>query len=337
MTLVLAVILAQELDSRDRRGWKDAVSGARGRHADADPAVVSALDWLARHQKDDGSWAAGRADYDAGVTGLAVLAFLGAGRSHRSPEVRKTLQWILDHQDIEGRIGGRVPKFMYNHLICALALVDAYGLTGSYLIKSDAQRAVDFAVAAQNPGSGWRYDVRGGESDSSVTGWGLQVLRVAEWAGLNVPPRAMEGVRAWFDQVSDRSYGRFGYRDRMCRCGIPPPRLFDSHESTTAFGLLAMEDGNSAALLIRDLPSWKEMTIDFYYWHAATIALHDFHGKLPAEWDQALKDAILPHQRKDGSWDPVDAWSEDGGRAYATALNALTLETYYRYPGRSRK
>jgi hypothetical protein len=50
-----------------------------------------------------------------------------------------------------------------------------------------------------------------------------------------------------------------------------------------------------------------------------------------------MKGSILAHQRMDptdcrrGSWDPVDPWSADGGRVYATAVNTLCLEIYYRY------
>ncbi len=44
---------------------------------------------------------------------------------------------------------------------------------------------------------------------------------------------------------------------------------------------------------------------------------------------------------KNGSWEPVDRWSCEGGRVYATAINALTLEVYYRYDlvftGKGRK
>ena len=32
-----------------------------------------------------------------------------------------------------------------------------------------------------------------------------------------------------------------------------------------------------------------------------------------------------------GSWDPIGAWGEDGGRVYSTAILVLTLEAYYRY------
>ena len=47
--------------------------------------------------------------------------------------------------------------------------------------------------------------------------------------------------------------------------------------------------------------------------------------------------ALVSHQDVDdhkdtrGSWEPVGRWCGVGGRVYATALNALTLEVYYRY------
>jgi hypothetical protein len=51
-----------------------------------------------------------------------------------------------------------------------------------------------------------------------------------------------------------------------------------------------------------------------------------------------MKNALVPHQHtgkdgcRNGSWNPeVDRWGFEGGRVYATAINALTLEVYYRY------
>lgn len=32
-----------------------------------------------------------------------------------------------------------------------------------------------------------------------------------------------------------------------------------------------------------------------------------------------------------GSWDPIGAWGDEGGRVYSTAILTLTLEAYYRY------
>ena len=114
-----------------------------GRKGQADAGVEEpvflALKWLSRHQFEDGSWSAERSDahcgtlpkyagtscsikageahWDGGVTGLALLAFLGAGFSHLSKEthdgicfgdvVRKGLQWMIAQQDPEGCVGFR--------------------------------------------------------------------------------------------------------------------------------------------------------------------------------------------------------------------------------------
>src|SRR5690606_4539385 len=97
------------------------------------------------------------------------------------------------------------------------------------------------------------------------------------------------------------------------------------------------------------LPQWKHEKIDFYYWYYASLALYQVGG---SQWEQrskAMVRALVDHQRgnhpKDreagltnaevldeyGSWDPVGAWGGAGGRVYATAINCLTLETYYRH------
>jgi len=56
------------------------------------------------------------------------------------------------------------------------------------------------------------------------------------------------------------------------------------------------------------------------------------------KWNEPMKNALVPNQQaakggcRNGSWDPEgDRWGFEGGRVYATALNALTLEVYYRY------
>ena len=61
-------------------------------------------------------------------------------------------------------------------------------------------------------------------------------------------------------------------------------------------------------------------------------------GRHWRSWNEALKRALVPTQSRradgcaDGSWDPaVDRWGFAGGRVYATAINVLTLEVFYRY------
>jgi hypothetical protein len=191
--------------------------------------MLPALRWLARHQNADGGWSAngfssrcpgvpcfgsGQPYFDEAVTSLALLCFMAAGYSslskdtfvdpaapgrslHFGETVKKGLKWLMSRQDPDGCIGVEGPKFLYNHAIATLAFCEAYGMTASSPLKEPSQKAVDFLVAARNPGAGWRYGVRDGETDTSVTGWALMALKSAELAELNVPVTAVNEPLAW--------------------------------------------------------------------------------------------------------------------------------------------
>ena len=91
---------------------------------------------------------------------------------------------------------------------------------------------------------------------------------------------------------------------------------------------------------------WREQkgrslsTINVYYWYYATYAMFQFGGRPWKEWNRAMLKTLLRSQRSvsegdseevDGSWDPIGEWGVAGGRVYATALGAMTLEVYYRF------
>jgi hypothetical protein len=93
-------------------------------------------------------------------------------------------------------------------------------------------------------------------------------------------------------------------------------------------------------MLLADKPAWKGNKVDVYYWFWASRALFQYDGPSGpkwAAWNPLLKEALVPTQNgagsgdKAGSWEPVSRWSMEGGRVYVTAMNALTLEVYYRY------
>jgi hypothetical protein len=369
-----------------RLGGKKNLVSRGGGGSDTEGAVLAALKWLSRHQNADGSWRVtgytdecnkvskyasggkcspnpGRHDFDAGVTGLSILAFLGAGYSHLSREtydgicfgdvVRKGLQWLMSHQDPEGCIGSRqAEKYMYNHTICALAMSEAFGLTGSNLFKDQAQKAVDFTIASQNPDKGWRYSYRSGDNDSSVTGWAVMVLKSAEISGLSFPKTGYDGTRNWYDEVTEEQYYRVGYTHKGTGKVYVPNmnENFNHHEALTAIGMMSriFMDKNKgdaklsggAQLLVRDLPKWDGNDIDFYYWYYASLALFQYDGPSGTywgQWNKSMKDALVKNQNmgsagcKTGSWEPIDRWCGEGGRVYGVAINALTLEVYYRY------
>ncbi len=334
---------------------------------------MSALRWLARHQNPDGSWSVagytrqckttcapnpGNADFDGGVTSLSLLAFLGAGYTHLSKDtydgiswgdtVRKSLQWLMAHQDAEGCVGPRTAeKHMYNHAIGALALAEAYGMTGSRLFQEPAQRAIDFLVRARNPGKGWRYGAQSGDNDTSVTGWAVMALKSAEDSALPFPRTAWLDARTWLEEVTDEATGRAGYTHKGTgKIFIPDQNEgFDDHEALTAMAVMCRifmdrKKPGGVELLLRDPPRWDGTAIDFYYWYCASLALFQFDGPSGAKWkswNEPMKNALVKNQNpsstgcRAGSWEPVDRWSGEGGRVYATAINALTLEVSYRY------
>jgi hypothetical protein len=304
----------------------------------------------------------GYPEYDSGVTSLALLAFLGAGYTHQSHNtyegicfgtiVKKGVQWMLANQDTEGCVGGRSgAKYMYNHSIAALALSEAYGMTMTDLLKEPAQRAINFLINAQNPGLAWRYTARCGDNDTSVTGWAVMALKSAEISGLQTPGAGYDGAKAWLNQVTGADH-RVGYNARDTGKVVVEGRTeqFDHHEALAAIGVMsrifmsknradpALKGG--VDLLLKDLPAWDRYKIDFYYWYYATLALFQYDGPSGPSWrawNENMKNALVANQKgrpdgcQNGSWDPIDRWGFEGGRVYATAINALTLEVYYRY------
>jgi hypothetical protein len=260
--------------------------------------------------------------------------------------VRKALQYLLGRQGDDGFLGPRdASKPMYNHAIASLALSEAYGITGSNLFREQAQRALDTLAAAQNSGAGWRYAARSGDSDTSVTGWALLAFKSAEISGLSFRAAVCQGGRAWLDETTDE-FGRTGYTQRATGKVFLPGinERFEHHETLSAVAALSriLFDKNKAdarlsqacELLLKDKPSWEEAKRDFNYWFWASQALHQFDGPSGPKWrswNSDVKSVLVGNQEKDGSWEASDRWSSEGGRAYATAMNALTLETYYRY------
>ncbi len=343
-----------------------------------DKSVEKGLEWLAKHQTpDEGYWDAdgfqnqcsgtlcdgrGYPLYDPGVTGLALLAFLGAGYTHTAGKYKNTvsaaIKFLKRVQDPEGCFGTQTGHYMYSHAVATLAMTEAYGMTNSPLLRRPVEKGLAFLYRAQNPnpsGTGklaWRYSVQPGDNDTSVTGWVVMALKSARSAGLEVPGSVLEGARAWVDQMTDPATGRCGY----VQSGVSPVRApgreatwpRSKSEAITAVAMLTRVflDENpetskpiqqGARLCLERLPVWNEGdgSVDHYYWYYGTLAMFQVSGRQWAKWNKAMKKAIVDHQCKNGcekgSWDPIGPWGEDGGRVYATAVMTMCLEVYYRY------
>lgn len=369
-----------ELPDTTWRDWLAARGQNRTRLArveggggDTERAVDRALRWLARHQEADGRWSCDKfsarctgkkcdgpgiePEWDVGITGLAVLAFAGAGERPGSAKhgavVQRALDWLLSVQRPDGALGPETKDghWVYGHHIATQALAELLAAGGPDADwRGKLEAAVKLTLQAQNPTRGWRYGVRPGDSDTSITAWAFMSLLAARHAGIEVPDEAFQGALNWFRIVTWTGDGlaKTGYTQKGDNgARMPQAQHYKPTEAMTSAALACRllhgepPAGEAAVAGLRLLdnmpPVWapNEVT-DLYYWYYGALAAFQAGGPLWDTWSEALQGALLKHQRTgghvEGSWDPLSAWGCVAGRVYTTAMGALCLETYYRYP-----
>jgi hypothetical protein len=334
-------------------GRKRAVARFGGSPA-TESAVEAALRWLARHQEADGHWdikkyegggnVHGGLANDSAVTGMAMLAFLGAGHTHKQGKyrdnVRRAAEWIIKTQRPDGGWTDHAYK-AYALGLNTLALAEAYGMTKDPRMRLPAQKGVDRIFATQDRYAAWHH---GGLRSTSVTGWMVMALKSARIAGLKVDGGGFQGATNWLNKVTDADSGKVGYSG-------PGRYPFSRGLAMTSVGMVCRQFMGTprteplmirqANLLLTDLPNWEAENTPSrsaqhpYHWYYGTLAMFQMGGDHWRKWNTALKKTLLPNQRKggdeDGSWDCRMGWGPTGGRVYTTAINALSLEVYYRY------
>ncbi len=334
------------LEGRDPKKRREIVLQRGGSEA-TEKAVERGLRWLAAHQMPNGGW-----DFDhrkancpglcrnpgshgctTAATSLALLAFLGAGYTHRDGPYQETVHRGFYYLLSRGVKAARGIDFMegtmYGHGLAAIALSEAYAMTGDPLLKQYAQAAIDFIVYAQDKtGGGWRYQP-GQPGDSTVTGWQLMALRSGQMAGLNVPSPSL--VLAWkfLDSVQTEQGALYGYMD-------PAPR-----RSTSAIGLLCRmylgwrPEHPALRRGIAYVDQWGPSEDDIYYNYYAAQLMHHWGGQEWKRWNGRMRDFLVRTQatqgHEAGSWYFDGQHTRVGGRLFSTAAATMTLEVYYRY------
>ncbi|MFK7766285.1 MAG: hypothetical protein AB8B55_03505 [Mariniblastus sp.] len=349
---------------------------ARSAEPTTEAAIHLGLEFLARYQSADGSWALtgfdrestqniSQLDSDTAATGLALLAFQGAGYNHRefkyARQIDHAIQWLIENQRADG--GLYVPSDkksdnacrLYSHGIAALALTEAYGMTQDTRLKEPAQKAIDYILETQDPRKGgWRYfDTPGKKSaDTSVSGWMMMALKSGRLAGLTVDDKCFDGVADWLDVAADpenESLYRYNPYARDSK-GVSRIQGRKPTASMTAVGLLMRiysgwdrKDPRLLAgadyLLKTQLPNDSTpQQRDTYYWYYATQVMKYVDGPQWKKWNDQLRPLLVRSQEKSGefagSWHPYqpvpDRWGSFGGRIYVTSMNLLSLEVRHR-------
>lgn len=390
-----------QIFSRLRSTPENRLKAARtgGGGEDTENAVEKALEWLAEHQLGDGSWlvdggrnrmitttqrpAKGEAveqqqerpfsNHDLATSGLATLAFLGAGYDSRAGKyketVAKALDFIIRNQKDTGCWADHSGnQEMHSQGILTLALVEAYLLAPNGeerdKLKAAAQRGVQFIVDAQYPYSGWSYYpyairskpteparpqniLSGIGVEQSVVIWNGMALKAARTAGLSVDGGAMTGMVKWLDDAQGAG-GNYAYSGvlkgnrveigtrisspcmnaaaLMMRLwtGTKPGEKSTDQTAALVLDLLEKSKGENAPRVARD----ENAAPDIYYLHHGSVALFQMGGDFWLRWNKLMKPLVLKSQAEDGSWGTSVYAS---GRALATSLGTLTLESYYRY------
>jgi len=326
-----------------------------GATAESENAVELALAWLAEHQQRDGSWtfdltvdpcrgrcshsriAGDNATPPTAATGLTLLAFLGAGYTHREGKyaevVRRGVYYLRDEArratfGLDLQAGS-----MYGHGIATLALteilaIDRYNNQVDEDLKELVEGAVLFTLVAQHEQGGWRY-VPGSPGDMTVSGWQILSLISAKYGGVPLRTDTLPKAKQFIKSLSAEGSFEFGYVSTR-----PQP-------TTTAIGMcMLMYLGESPfatpfSMALSRMASRGPKKFDLYHDYYATIALHNARHPSWEMWHKPLRDhlvrtqATTGHER--GSWHFKDHHGDVGGRLYSTAMATMILEVYYRH------
>ncbi|MBA4188115.1 MAG: hypothetical protein C0467_08860 [Planctomycetaceae bacterium] len=324
---------------------------------DSEKAVALGLLWLARQQKSDGGW-----EFDAGdkaervaATGLAVLTFLGAGETHTDKgKYQKTVEmgiaWLIKGMPLKGGNAGKLSGNAYAQGIGALALVEAYAVTRDEKIEAAAQAAVDYIIKAQAANGSWGYSP-GSAGDTSITGWQVQALRVAQLTKtLLLPAATLKKCGEFLDTTAGgKQKAVYGYIERA---GAAPGT------SLTAVGLLCRHhlegwgpkhEGMAEGVTGLVKRARNTTPTDSYFLYYASQVVRNFGGEEWETWNEGpkaddgtrkgggVRDTLIGLQDKkpgpnQGSF-PADAGyiGKSCGRLGTTCMYLMTLEVYYRY------
>lgn len=310
-------------------------------------AVKLGLEWLRKQQTESGSWsyegpytqAARFGENRVAATSMALLAFLGAGHTHRTgpyqKQIHSGLESIIAQQKEDGNLGSGTPihHAIYTHALGTLVLSEAYAMTRDSRLRQFVERGVRYTIRAQGEEGGWRYEFRG-DSDTSVTGWCMMALVSAKSAGLEIPPANLRRIGVYLNSVDESEHDLYGYMKNR----RPTPSM--TAEGMLCRMYLGWSRSNPAIdkctrWLLKNAPFETE-NANYYYWYYATQVMHHAGGDAWDQWNRAMREGLPAKQVREGgeagSWETGGRGPDGtGGRLYATCLALYCLEVYYRH------
>ena len=315
---------------------------------DVKDAIEKGLEYLKDNQLANGGWDGGAYGINSNIVGSCLRAFIDY--DHNDPRWKETINKAIMFftnvwHDPADYPAGRARDFyggglwndriqphgyshgkMYSQGAATAALIDYFYRTQNISLLPYINESVKLIIRAQESpnrpstlsgprsNGGWRYDPGYTSSDTSITGWNLHALILAEVLDVcNIPDNAFEYAEKWLERVSSGS--GFGYRSAS------------SSYTNTGVGVYCMYllgKGNTASVQggLTSLMNWgpRYATSKFYYTYHATLAMYLAGGNDWNDWSENITDMLLDSQVQDGSW------NGEYGVIWGTAMALMTLE-----------
>lgn len=331
----------------------------------ADPAldtnarVERGLEWLAKHQKEDGSWEGGNGQSATMATARAGLALLMQGSTTSTgkyaPQLRKAVAWFEGRAQANGQLLGRETNDAGNittlHAHVLVFLVSAADTEGDPVrakaLSARIEKGVKFLLDHQSARGGWAQSAdlfRAGRDDGLNTSEALTALFVARKAGFGVPRRATDRGLAYLADATAAD-GSVGY---LPRSGVRAPQGGGIPDVTVTAAALALVGGDPRPTELagwvrsarRELGAYEgNLAVSNYYYLQLTLGYarvaralgESGHERLDSTataprvvWsvERARLFAVVGKlQRPDGSW--ADQY---GSPVYTSALALCILQ-----------
>lgn len=307
--------------------------------------IEAGLEYLNQTQHPDGGWAANYGK-NTNMVGGALRAFVDYNAT--DPRWQDAIEGAVrflrfcwhdpddyNSQSDKDRYGGVInndvfhPTYthgtMYSQGAATAALIDYYFHTRDLSILPYINASVDLIVRSQNtpykpntmggPRSqgGWRYEPWTTSSDTSLSGWNMHAIILAESSGIyDVPDWAFEYSERWLQSCSSGS----GY-------GYSGAYTSNTNTAVGTYCMLLMGKGNEGHVqgALNSIKGWGPTyrPTSFYYTYHATIAMYLVGGQEWKDWYEEVADMLMGNQNQDGSW------NGEYGVIWGTAMAINTL------------
>lgn len=303
-------------------------------------AIKKGLDFLAKNQGQDGSFAIGEdmRAYPVAMTALAGMAFLANGsttsRGQYSENVSKIVEYLINNVHPSGLITGPSQEngySMYGHGFSLMFLSSCYGMETDDRTRARMKKIIVDGVrltASASSNGGWYYTPNSGD-EGSVTVTQMQGLRAASNAGFTVPKGTVQDAVHYLERCQT-SEGGICYslstqgETRLPISAAAIATLYNAGEYDSKLAESCLAYVNKQFELNKN--NFSKGGHDYYSHLYAAQAFYQAGDKYWDGYFPTARDQLLKLQSADGSW-----MGDYVGQVYGTSIALIVLQLPYKY------